>query len=168
MAGLFLQELCAGPCYKHRPCLEVPGSCNACKTTCLYDIVTYDICICGHLCRGKRQHLFPSSELCSRSSTLTLQWRNLQLKYAMLLSHLSGNVHVVPSGLAVGGKSKLNWLVQDGCQANFQVCNSGIVASSTNTKKVSERQDHGLPFREEDSKWSPKPGSLESALMRPA
>ena len=154
VAGLFpQQELCTGPYYKQRACLEVPGACNACKTTCLYDISD-----CGRLCRGKRQDSFPSGELCSRSSTL--QRCNLQLKYVMLLSHLSGNAHVVQSVLAVGGKSKLNWRVQDGCGASFQVCNSGIVASSTSTKKVSECRYLGLPFREEDRKWSPKPGSL--------
>ena len=77
----------------------------------------------------------------------------------------SGKIHspqanFVQSVLAVGGKSKLNWRVQDGCGASFQVCNSGIVASSTSTKKVSECRYLGLPFREEDRKWSPKPGSL--------
>ena len=160
VAGLFPQpERCAGHYDKQCPCFEVHGACNACKPACLYDT-----CDCGYLCRGKRQHSFPSSGLCSRSSTL--QRRSLQLKYAMLLLHLSRNGHAAKSGLAVDRKSKPNWPVQDGCRASFQVCNSGIAESSTRTKKMSECQDLGFPFREDDSKWSPKPGSLQSMLMR--
>ena len=58
VAGLFpQQELCTGPYYKQRACLEVPGACNACKTTCLYDISD-----CGRLFfRGKRQDSFPQA-----------------------------------------------------------------------------------------------------------